>query len=87
MSIVDPNESNTSAILGDPCLPTTPNNPTTPIVPDTPAASGSVDSMLKMVLKNQKTMQAHIADLQNEINITHIKLDSANKRIVRQEAI
>ena len=79
MSIVDPNKSNTTVILGDPRLP--------PIVSDTPAASGSVDSMLKMVLRNQKTMQAHVAELSKENNITHIKLDAANRRIVRQEAL
>nr|XP_022287035.1 uncharacterized protein LOC111099855 [Crassostrea virginica] len=52
-----------------------------------PAASGSVDNMLRMVLRNQKTIQAHVAELQKEINITHIKLDAANRRIVRQEAL
>lgn len=79
VSIVDPNKSNTTVILGDPRLP--------PIVSDAPAASGSVDTMLRMVLRNQKTMQAHVAELQKEINITHIKLDAANRRIVRQEAL
>lgn len=77
--IVDPNKSNTTVILGDPRLP--------PIVSDTPAAPGSVDSMLRMVLRNQKTMQAHVAELPKENNITHIKLDAANRRIVRQEAL
>ena len=35
----------------------------------------------------QKSMQANIADLQKEINITHIMLDAANKGIMRQEAL